>query len=66
MLPNSMLASLILPIVLGGVALFVASSVSWMISPLHKTDWGKIPNEEPFMKGAAAANPPAGNYMFPG
>jgi hypothetical protein len=58
-----MLASLILPILLSAVALFLLSFLSWMIVQLHKDDWKKLANEDAYM--ATAASTPVGSYMFP-
>jgi len=58
-----MLASLLLPILLCAVALFLASFLSWMVVQLHKSDWKKLANEDTVM--AAVANAPVGSYMFP-
>lgn len=58
-----MLASLLLPILLCAVALFLASFLSWMVVQLHKGDWKKLANEDTVM--AAVSNAPVGSYMFP-
>ncbi|MFO0935727.1 MAG: hypothetical protein U0798_04315 [Gemmataceae bacterium] len=60
-----MLSSLVLPIVISGVALFIASFVSWMVLHLHNEDWKKFPNEDAVMS-AVGANAAEGNYMVPG
>ena len=44
--------SLILPIVISGVALFFASFLSWMVLQLHKQDWVKLAQEDKFMESA--------------
>jgi hypothetical protein len=60
------LTSLMLPIALSAVAVFFVSALSWMVAGIHAGDWRKLPNEEPFLAGAKASNPPVGAYMFPG
>jgi len=59
------LASLWLPILITGFALFFASFVAWMVLQLHKNDWNKMPNEVGFMDDVRKHNLPPGNYMFP-
>jgi hypothetical protein len=59
------LHSLWLPILLSGVAVFLASSVIHMALPWHKGDYRKLPDEE---KVRAALGPlaiPPGDYMVP-
>jgi hypothetical protein len=58
-----MLASLLLPILLCAIALFLASFLSWMVVQLHKNDWKKLGNEDEVM--AAVVNAPVGSYVFP-
>ncbi|HMS16398.1 MAG TPA: hypothetical protein PKA37_06115 [Planctomycetota bacterium] len=57
------LVALWLPILLSAVAVFVASSVIHMATPMHKSDQSKLPDEERI--GAALSKVPAGDYMFP-
>lgn len=61
-----MLMSLLLPIVLSGIALFFASFLSWMVLQLHRQDWTKIEKEDDVRVALTAANVPRGNYMIPG
>lgn len=61
-----MLTSLLLPIILSAVALFVASFLSWVILPLHFKDWVKAEGEDELMKTISDLKIPPGNYMFPG
>jgi len=59
------LTSLWLPILLSAVIVFVASSIIHMLSPWHKTDYARLPDEE---KVRAALRPfaiPPGDYMVP-
>jgi hypothetical protein len=60
------LASLWLPILVAAVAVFVVSSIVWMVLPYHKTDWKKIANEEPFLEVVRGQKLAAGMYMYPG
>ncbi|MFN0051865.1 MAG: hypothetical protein ACKV0T_06720 [Planctomycetales bacterium] len=60
-----MLTSLILPIVLATVALFFASFLTWMVLPLHKADWRKLPKEDELHEAMRRIGIPPGNYMFP-
>lgn len=59
------LGSLWLPILLSGVALFLASAVMWMFSPLHKSDWTGIGNEDAVASAIRASGSPPGQYMLP-
>lgn len=61
-----MLTSLLLPVLLSGVALFFASFLSWMVLQLHKQDWVKLEKEEDVVAALKAAEVPLGNYMIPG
>lgn len=61
-----MLASLWLPIVLSGVALFFISFLAWMVLGLHKQDWLKIAKEDDFIRAVAECGLERGtSYMFP-
>lgn len=57
------LLSLWLPIVLSAVAVFMLSSLVWMVLPWHRQDFRPLPDEP----GARAAlrNVPPGQYMVP-
>jgi hypothetical protein len=59
------LASLWLPILLSGVALFIASWAAWMLLPHHKTEWVGLPNEGAIMSQIKGDNLPPGQYCFP-
>jgi len=59
------LVSLWLPILLSAVIVFVASSVIHMMSPWHKSDYPKLPNEDAFRSAVGPLNLPAGDYMIP-
>lgn len=57
------LADLLLPILLSGVAVFFISFVMWMVLPHHRSDFGKLPDEDAVM--SALGDVKAGQYMFP-
>jgi hypothetical protein len=59
------LASLWLPIILSGVALFFASFAAWMLLPHHKPEWQGLPNENAVMDALRSTNTPPGQYRFP-
>lgn len=59
------LAELWLPILLSSVAVFVASFLAWTVSPHHKPDFKKIPNEQGFLEALRTNNTPPGQYVFP-
>lgn len=54
-----------LPILLSAVAVFVASSVIHMMSPWHKNDYRKIPNEDELRSSVGTLAIPPGDYMVP-
>lgn len=59
------LTSLWLPILLSAVALFFIGFITWMVVPIHKADWNKLPEEDAFGQAVRDQNIPTGNYMFP-
>jgi hypothetical protein len=59
------LHTLLLPILLSSVIVFVVSSVIHMFTPWHKGDYPKIPNEDRVMDALRPLNIPPGDYMFP-
>ncbi|HYL87172.1 MAG TPA: hypothetical protein VEU32_00240 [Burkholderiales bacterium] len=59
------LSSLWLPIVVSAVLVFIASSVIHMLTPWHKTDFGKLPDEDRARDGLRALALPPGDYMTP-
>ena len=40
------LLELWMPILVGGLAVFVVSSIAWTVLPHHKREWGRLPDEE--------------------
>ena len=59
------LVDLWLPVVLAAVGVFVASSVIHMALPIHKGDFGKLPNEPKVLEAMRAQGVAPGQYMFP-
>jgi hypothetical protein len=59
------LASLWLPILVSGIALFFASFAAWMLLPHHKKDWIGLPNEEAVMQQLRKDSLGGGQYCFP-
>ena len=49
--------SLLIPIALSAVLVFIASSVIHMVTPWHKGDLQKFPNEDAVLNALAAAEP---------
>ncbi len=54
-----------LPILLSAVAVFLVSSVIHMMSPWHKSDYPRVPNEEAFRSAVGPLAIPPGDYMVP-
>lgn len=59
------LTMLWLPILLSAVFVFVVSSIIHMVLPIHRKDFGKVPNEDDVRAAIRAANVPPGQYMLP-
>ena len=59
------LMALWLPIILSAVIVFVASSIIHMLLPIHKSEYGKLPDEANVLAKLREANPKPGEYMFP-
>ncbi len=59
------LAQLWLPIVLGAVFVFVASSLIHMVFKWHHADYRKLPNEEDVRAVLRKASPTPGQYSVP-
>jgi len=60
------LAELWLPILVSAIAVFVASSLIWMVLPHHKADIQTLPDEEAFDAAIKPMNIKPGFYMYPG
>src|SRR5437899_5698190 len=59
------LTALWLPILLSSVLVFVVSSLIHMLSPWHKSDYPKVPNEDRVMDVLRPLAIPPGDYMMP-
>ena len=40
------IGALWLPILLSGIAVWVVSALIWMVMPHHRSDYGKLPDED--------------------
>jgi len=59
------LMSLLIPILLSAVIVFIASSVIHMFLPYHKGDMGRVPSEEGVREALRGAGIPPGDYVIP-
>lgn len=59
------LAALWLPIVLGAVIVFIASSIMHMALKYHQGDYRKLPDEDKLLPALRAAGLTRGLYLFP-
>lgn len=59
------LMSLIIPILLSAVVVFVASSIIHMVMPYHRKDFGKVADENAVMDALRQFNIPPGDYLIP-
>lgn len=59
------LLDLWLPILLAAVFVFLVSSVIHMATPMHKSDWKKLPGEDAILDLLRPRGIAPGNYMFP-
>lgn len=59
------LHALWLPILLSTVFVFIASSVIHMLSPWHKNDYPRMPNEDAIMEALRPLAIPPGDYLLP-
>ncbi|HEU4827937.1 MAG TPA: hypothetical protein VFT04_01965 [Gemmatimonadales bacterium] len=59
------LGSLLLPIIVAAVAVFIASSIIHMGPFWHKRDYPQVPDEERFRAAVGPLNIPQGEYMVP-
>lgn len=59
------LTSLWAPILLGGVLVFVVSSIIHMLLPYHRTDFGTLPAEDEVMEALRRFKIPPGDYLVP-
>jgi hypothetical protein len=59
------LTSLLVPIVVAAVVVFVASAILHMVLPFHRQDMRKVPNEDEFLAAVRRLNIPPGDYATP-
>jgi hypothetical protein len=59
------LMSLMLPIILSAVFVFVASAIMHMVLPYHKSDYRKVPGQDDVQEALRKFNIPPGDYMLP-
>jgi hypothetical protein len=59
------ITSLILPILLSAVIVFVASSIIHMALPWHKNDYPRVPNEDALRAALRPLAIPPGDYLVP-
>ena len=59
------LTSLLVPILLSAVLVFVASSIIHMFTPIHRNDAKRLPNEDDVMAALRPFNIPPGDYAVP-
>ena len=54
-----------LPILLSAVFVFIASSIIHMLSPWHKSDYPRLPNQDQVMDAMRPLAIPPGDYFIP-
>jgi hypothetical protein len=59
------LTELWLPILVSGIAVFIASAIINMLLPYHRSDYKKLPDEEQVMAELRKVGLTPGNYVFP-
>jgi hypothetical protein len=59
------LSMLWLPILVSSVIVFVTSAIIHMVSPWHKSDYPKLPNEDQVREALRPLALPPGDYMVP-
>lgn len=57
--------SLLLPIVVSALIVFLASSLMHMVLTYHRNDWRGVPQEDAVMHALRPFNIPPGDYMLP-
>ena len=57
--------SLLVPILVSGVIVFIASSLVHMVLGYHKADFRRLPSEDEAMAALRSFNIPPGDYMVP-
>jgi hypothetical protein len=59
------IASLWLPILVSAVLVFVVSSIIHMLLPYHRSDYGRVHDEDQVMDSLRRFNIPPGDYLMP-
>ena len=59
------IATLWLPILIGGILVFMVSSAIHMFLPYHKNDFWKVPGEDGVLNALRPFDIPPGDYMLP-
>ncbi|MCR4339363.1 MAG: hypothetical protein NUW01_05690 [Gemmatimonadaceae bacterium] len=59
------LTSLLIPILVSAVVVFLVSFILHMVIPFHRSDIKKIPGEDEFLAAIRGYNLPAGDYAAP-
>jgi hypothetical protein len=59
------LSDLWLPILVSGVFVWIASFLLWMVLPLHKGEYRKLPDEKGFMGALTEMGVRSGQFIFP-
>ena len=54
-----------MPILVSAVLVFIASFLAWVVSPHHKSDWKKLPDEEAVRAAMNKEKLEPGQYMVP-
>src|SRR5215813_10641383 len=57
--------SLVVPILVAAVLVFVASSIIHMVLPIHRGDLSRLPDEDRVQDALRAFNIPPGDYALP-
>jgi hypothetical protein len=63
--PYVPLSSLWLPILIAAALVWIASALFWTVSPHHKKEFGKLPDEDRVLAAMRAAGVMPGHYFFP-
>lgn len=59
------IGALWLPILLSSIAVWMASALFWMVSPHHKSDYVKLPDEDAVRRALAPQRLVPGQYSIP-
>ena len=59
------IGALWLPILLSATAVWVASALFWTVMPHHKSDWGKLPDEDAARQALTPQGLVPGQYSIP-